>query len=385
MGSCGTAVTILLTRLLSHGLATHNACDTVLLGTFDALLWNHISQACKRNHPVSCQDNDYALVITCILQIRLHSASIRSILHPTLPLLRMYIGDLTGESATCRCQKHHTPSKAHAMGSCGTAVTILLTRLLSHGLATHNWPTMNVILFCWAPLIPCFGITSLKLAREITPSPAKIMIALVSFGLRIIQLLFILFFILHSLSFKCTSMKSGVRLWDRDLQNFGPKAKNRRLFLLAPVCDVPWCATASLLLSSWRGLAGPDSKQFVQRCIPVSSGRGQILSVSKIIVLFETAFLEQNSTFGVWMIFTHADNLKRRFLPLKRHFIPLKRHFLSVPSSFGSEATVFYWNLVFHRNCRNFVSLAKRDKFVPIGSRRYACLFCKNKLCRAKH
>ena len=122
------------------------------------------------------------------------------------------------------------------MGSCGTAVTILLTRLLSHGLATHNWPTMKVILFCCALLIPCFGITSLKLAREITPSPAKIIIALVSFGLRIIQLLFILFFILHSLSFKCTSMKSGVLLWDRDLQNFGPKAKNRRLFLLAPVC-----------------------------------------------------------------------------------------------------------------------------------------------------
>ena len=45
--------------------------------------------------------------------------------------------------------------------------------------------------------------------------------------------------ILHptrALCFKYTSMNSGVSLWDSDLQNFGPKAKNRRLFLLAPVC-----------------------------------------------------------------------------------------------------------------------------------------------------
>ena len=35
-------------------------------------------------------------------------------------------------------------------------------------------------------------------------------------------------------------------------------------------------------------------------CIPVSSGRGQFLSVSKIIAfLFGSAFLEQNFTLGV--------------------------------------------------------------------------------------
>ena len=77
MGSCGTAVTILLTGLLGHGLATNNERDTVLLGTLDALLGNHIAEACKRNHPVPCPKNDY----TCILEIRLHSASIHSILH----------------------------------------------------------------------------------------------------------------------------------------------------------------------------------------------------------------------------------------------------------------------------------------------------------------
>ena len=41
---------------------------------------------------------------------------------------------------------------------------------------------------------------------------------------------------IHSHSFKNISMNSRLSLWDCDLQNFGPKAKNRRLFLLAPVC-----------------------------------------------------------------------------------------------------------------------------------------------------
>ena len=77
MGSCGTAVTILLTELLGHGLATNNERDTILLGTLDALLGNHIAEACKRNHPDFMPQKCY----TCILEIRLHSASIHSILH----------------------------------------------------------------------------------------------------------------------------------------------------------------------------------------------------------------------------------------------------------------------------------------------------------------
>ena len=81
------------------------------------------------------------------------------------------------------------------------------------GVLVTAWlPTMNAILFCWAPLMPCFGITSLKLAREITPSPAKIMVALVSCRFGCIQRLFVLFFILHSLFFECTWMTSGVGL-----------------------------------------------------------------------------------------------------------------------------------------------------------------------------
>ena len=89
------------------------------------------------------------------------------------------------------------------------------------------------VVSCWAPFTLCLRITPLKLVREITPCSTKCntKTTLVSFRLRIIQRLLILFFILQSLSFK-----SGVSLWDRDLQNFGPKAKNRRLFHLVPVC-----------------------------------------------------------------------------------------------------------------------------------------------------
>ena len=167
MGSCGTAVTILLTGLLSHGLATHHERDTVLLGTLDALLWNHISEACKKNHPVSCQDNDY----TCILQIRLHSASVHSILHPTLLLLRMYVDDLRDESATCRWQNHHSPGKAHAMGSCGTADgAILLKELLGHGLATHNEHDSAVL----GTLDSLLGGSSPKLAMGFTLRAANL-------------------------------------------------------------------------------------------------------------------------------------------------------------------------------------------------------------------
>ena len=167
MGSCGTAVTILLTGLLSHGLATHNERDTVLLGTLDALLWNHISEACKKNHPVSCQDNDY----TCILQIRLHSASVHSILHPTLLLLRMYVDDLRDESATRRWQNHHSPGKAHAMGSCGTADgAILLKELLGHGLATGTEGDSPVLYTPGTSL----GDSSPNFATEITLCPAKL-------------------------------------------------------------------------------------------------------------------------------------------------------------------------------------------------------------------
>ena len=167
MGYCGTAVTILLTGLLSHGLATHNERDTVLLGTLDAFLWNHIYEACKRNHPVSSQDND----CTCILQIRWHSASIHSILHPTLPLLRMYVDDLRGGSATRRWQNHHSPGKGHAMGSCGTADgAILLKELLGHALATGNEGDSAVLRTPGTSL----GDSSPHFATEITLCPAKL-------------------------------------------------------------------------------------------------------------------------------------------------------------------------------------------------------------------
>ena len=167
MGSCGTSVTILSKRLLGHGLPSHNERDTVLLGTLDALLWNHISEACKRNHPVSCQDND----CTCILQIRLRSASIHSILHPTLPLLRMYVDHLRGESATRRWQNHHSPGKAHAMGSCSTADgAILLKELLGHGLATGNEGDSAVLCTPGTSL----GDLSPNFATEITLCPAKL-------------------------------------------------------------------------------------------------------------------------------------------------------------------------------------------------------------------
>ena len=80
--------------------------------------------------------------------------------------------------------------------------------------------------------------------------------------------------------------------------------------------------------------------------IPVSSGRGPIFSVSKIkTFLFGNAFLEQNPTFGVRLIFTNAEDLKRNFLPLKRHFFPFKRHFSSLPSSFESETIVSDYNI----------------------------------------
>ena len=66
-------------------------------------------------------------------------ASIHFILHSTLLLLQMHIDELRGESATRRWQNHHSPGKAHAMGSCGTADgAILLKELLGHGLAAHN-------------------------------------------------------------------------------------------------------------------------------------------------------------------------------------------------------------------------------------------------------
>ena len=69
-----------------------------------------------------------------------------------------------GESAPRRCQNHQ-------------ALAAQLWPFSWQGCFVTAWlPTMNVILLCWAPLMPCFAITSLKLAREITPSPAKIMI-----------------------------------------------------------------------------------------------------------------------------------------------------------------------------------------------------------------
>ena len=70
-----------------------------------------------------------------------------SILHSTLPLLQMHIDELRCESATRLWQNHHSPGKAHAMGSCGTADgAILLKELLGHGLATRTL-NMNTWLF----------------------------------------------------------------------------------------------------------------------------------------------------------------------------------------------------------------------------------------------
>ena len=232
MGSCGTAVTILLTGLLSHGLATHNERDTVLLGTLDALLWNHISEACKRNHPVSCQDYTY------ILEIRFHSTSIYSILHSTLPLLQVYIDELRCKSATRRWQKYHSPGKAHAMGSCGTADgAILLKELLGQGLATGTEGDSAVLCTPGTSL----GDSSPSFATEITLCPAKLscsndacileiqfhsasthsILRPNSLGLPLLQM--------HIDELRGESLGLGS-------PNFGPKAKNRRLFLLAPVC-----------------------------------------------------------------------------------------------------------------------------------------------------
>ena len=102
-------------------------------------------------------------------------------------------------------------------------------------LVTAWLPTMNVILFCWAPLMPCFGITSLKLAR-------KIMITLVSCRFGCIQRLFILFFILHSLSFECTWMSLGVGL---------PLVSGRTITLRAK--HMPWALVAQLTAPfSWK-------------------------------------------------------------------------------------------------------------------------------------
>ena len=51
----------------------------------------------------------------------------------------MYVDDLRGGSATRRWLNDHTPSKAHAMDPCGTAlIAILLKELLGHSLATHE-------------------------------------------------------------------------------------------------------------------------------------------------------------------------------------------------------------------------------------------------------
>ena len=77
----------------------------------------------------------------------------------------MYVDDLRGESATRRWQNHHSPGKAHAMGSCSTADgAILLKELLGHGLATHN--EGGAVLGTLCTLLE--NHTS-KLVREITP------------------------------------------------------------------------------------------------------------------------------------------------------------------------------------------------------------------------
>ena len=55
MGFCCTAVTILLKELLGHGLPTHNERDTSLLSTLDALLWDHISEACDLDQSLCCK------------------------------------------------------------------------------------------------------------------------------------------------------------------------------------------------------------------------------------------------------------------------------------------------------------------------------------------
>ena len=120
------------------------------------------------------------------------------------------------------------------MGSCGTAVTILLKELVGHGLATHNEHDSAVL----GTLASLLGGSSPKLAMGFTLCAAN---------LNGYSNACIWRFTLNSPSiaapssntrplFKFTSMNSGVSLLDRDLQNFGPKAKNRRLFLLVPMC-----------------------------------------------------------------------------------------------------------------------------------------------------
>ena len=99
-GSCGTAVTILLTGLLSHGLATHNECDTVFWGTLDALLWNHISEACKRNHPVRC------INAKMIARSWKFSGSL-------LPRLHLYLGDSVAFSVYSFYSSFYPPSPSN--------------------------------------------------------------------------------------------------------------------------------------------------------------------------------------------------------------------------------------------------------------------------------
>ena len=136
---------------------------------------------------------------------------------------------------SCWC---HSSGKPHAMDSCGTADgTILLKELLGQGLATSTEGDSAVLCTPGTSL----GDSSPSFATEITLCPAKLscsndacileiqfhststhsILRPNSLGLPLLQM--------HIDELRGESLGLGS-------PNFGAKAKNRRLFLLAPVC-----------------------------------------------------------------------------------------------------------------------------------------------------
>ena len=103
------------------------------------------------------------------------------------------------KESTHSWQNHHTPGKTHALGSCGTAVgTILLKKLLGHGLATQKERDSAVFLED--------SSQSLQ-ERLLLALPSLTTLASWRFSC-----------VLHSLSFECASMNSGVSLRSRKLK-----------------------------------------------------------------------------------------------------------------------------------------------------------------------
>ena len=106
----------------------------------------------------------------CILEIQFHSASIHSILHPTLPLLCGWPQGWVCHSSVAE--------RSHSEQS--TCYGPLWHHSGYHPLEGVAWsqlgyPRGNVIVPCGAPFTCCLGIHLQKLSVEITDSPCVLL------------------------------------------------------------------------------------------------------------------------------------------------------------------------------------------------------------------